>query len=85
MSAYKEDFPRDSWVRIQSSYDLARFTRPTWTYHHPLSEEQLKCTGAMARVAGVAFYHGGDPLYTLEGLAGLWHEGCLEAIDLAIS
>jgi hypothetical protein len=33
----------------------------------------------MALVEEVSFYHGGDALYVLEGLPGLWHEQCLES------
>jgi hypothetical protein len=25
----------------------------------------------------VGFYHGGDVLYVLEGIPGVWHESCL--------
>lgn len=30
-------------------------------------------------VEKVGFYHGGDPLYKLDGVPGVWHEECLEA------
>jgi hypothetical protein len=29
------------------------------------------------RVKEVSFYHGGDQLYILENLPGIWHEQCL--------
>jgi hypothetical protein len=29
----------------------------------------------------VGFYHGGDVLYTLDGIPGLWHEQCLVGPD----
>ena len=77
MSAYKENFPEKSFVRIKTSDELSNFTSPTWKYHHPLSDAQLKYANVIARVAHVAFYHGGDPLYFLEAVPGLWHEECL--------
>jgi hypothetical protein len=42
-----------------------------------LEEFKLECAGRVATVEGVGFYHGGDPLYKLEGIPGLWHEHCL--------
>jgi hypothetical protein len=27
------------------------------------------------------YYHGGDVLYTLTGVRGIWHEQCLEGTD----
>ena len=35
--------------------------------------------GTVARVATVGFYHGGDVLYTLENIPGIWHEVCLDS------
>jgi hypothetical protein len=78
MTAYKENFPENSFVRIKSCDELQKFMRPAWKYHHPVSQAQLKYADAIARVAGIAFYHGGDPLYTLDAVPGLWHEECLE-------
>jgi hypothetical protein len=31
----------------------------------------------VARVESVGFYHGGDELYKLQGITGIWHEQCL--------
>jgi hypothetical protein len=28
-------------------------------------------------VTSVRYYHGGDVLYELEGIPGIWHEACL--------
>jgi hypothetical protein len=33
----------------------------------------------VARIATVAFYHGGEVLYTLENIPGIWHEVCLDS------
>jgi hypothetical protein len=64
-------------VRVRSQAVLEEFRRQ-WKYHHPLSEEQLRMAGTTARVSNVGFYHGGEPLYELEALPGIWHEACLE-------
>jgi hypothetical protein len=31
------------------------------------------------KIKSVGFYHGGDVLYEIEGVPGIWHERCLEA------
>ena len=48
-------------------------------YHNELEPEQLAFAGAVARVKSVEFFHGGDEIYTLEGIPGVWHEECLSA------
>jgi hypothetical protein len=30
------------------------------------------------KVVDVGFYHGGDELYHVECMPGIWHESCLE-------
>jgi len=76
VSYYNELFPAGTRVRIAQRQLLEEFKR-TWKYHHKLRNEQLDWAGQMAIVKGVAFYHGGDPIYTLSGVPGLWHEQCL--------
>jgi hypothetical protein len=44
-----------------------------------LDAVQLEYAGRIAEVESVGFYHGGDELYKLQGLPGIWHEVCLEA------
>jgi hypothetical protein len=39
----------------------------------------LMCANRVTKVDEVAFYHGGDVLYTLHAMPGLWHEVCLRA------
>ena len=51
-----------------------------WAYHNPLSKDQLAHAGKVARILSVGFYHGGDSLYELDGLPGVWHEVCLEQV-----
>jgi hypothetical protein len=69
-------FPVGSRVRIAELPDLARFLAD-WKYHHPLQPEQLEHAGEVTTVREIGYYHGGDPLYTLEGIPGTWHEPCL--------
>jgi len=64
-------------VRIADRQRLQEFMK-TWTYHHKLNPEQLTQAGEVAQVQKVGFFHGGDVLYELRGLSGIWHEACLE-------
>ena len=74
---YKEDFPRGTTVRIRDRDTLEAF-RKDWPAHHPLDPAQLDFAGQQARIKTVSFYHGGDELYELDGILGIWHEQCLE-------
>ena len=76
MRPYEATFEVGSKVTIADRSALEEFQR-TWRFHSPLQEEQLRHAGKVTRVANVGFYHGGDPLYELEGLPGVWHEVCL--------
>jgi hypothetical protein len=79
---YKENFPVGSSVRIADSQRLEEFRR-TWKYHHKLDPEQLKHAGEIGEIEKVGFYHGGDVLYKLRGLPGIWHEQCLDPVTPA--
>lgn len=76
MKPYEEAFPAGSQVLIADKPALEQFL-VTWKFHNPLKPEQLTYAGRSAKVAKVGFYHGGDPLYILEGIPGVWHEQCL--------
>ncbi len=76
MPPYKEAFPRGTAVLVADLPALQQF-REEWRYHNPLSEKQLSFAGRATIVADVSFYHGGDVLYNLKGLPGIWHESCL--------
>lgn len=76
MAAYDEDFPVGSKVRIVDAASLREFQR-TWKHHHKLDPSQLANADDVAEVEGVSFYHGGDVLYKLKGVGGIWHEPCL--------
>jgi hypothetical protein len=71
-------FPIGTRVRIADLKELARF-QADWKFHHPLEPEQLEYAGQIALVSEVTYYHGGDPLYSLEDVPGTWHEQCLRA------
>ena len=49
-------------------------------YHNELEPEQLDYAGQVAKVKSVEFFHGGDEIYVLEGVPGVWHEECLNGI-----
>jgi hypothetical protein len=66
-------------VRVVSRAALETFLRD-WKLHNKLQPEQLSYAGRAAKVARSMMYHGGYPLYELEGLPGVWHEQCLEAV-----
>jgi len=74
---YNPDYPIGTVVRVANRAELEQFCR-NWKYHHPLEPKQIGFAGLEAKVTDVGFYHGGDELYTLEGITGLWHEGCIK-------
>ena len=78
MAPYEARFPAGSRVRIADLEDLARF-QADWKFHHPLEPEQLEHAGEITTVRDVTYYHGGDPLYSLDKIPGTWHEACLRA------
>jgi hypothetical protein len=73
---YKAEYPEGSRVRIASRGTLEEFMR-SWTHHNKLQPEQLDYADRIARVESVGFYHGGNELYKLQGIPGVWHEQCL--------
>jgi len=77
---YKEAFPVGTEVRIANRTSLDEF-KATWQYHHKLRPEQLAYADRQTTVAEVGFYHGGDPVYTLAGVPGLWLEQCLRTVE----
>lgn len=75
---YKATFSKGSKVRVISATALEAFAHD-WKYHHKLRPEQMAYAGATAVVEDVSFYHGGDQLYVLEGVPGIWNEPCIES------
>lgn len=80
MAAYKEKFKKGSCVRVLGRAKLEDFKK-SWQYHHPLQNEQISFAETQAEVVSVGFYHGGDVLYELAGIPGIWHEICLESCE----
>jgi hypothetical protein len=76
---YKEEFPKDSTVQIADRAFLENFLK-TWKLRHELEPRQLNYANKIAKVKSVGFYHGGDELYELKGVPGIWHEQCLGAV-----
>jgi hypothetical protein len=73
------EFEIGSEVRVADRDFLETFLE-AGQYHNELEPEQLECAGRKARVSAVIFFHGGDEIYTLEGIPGVWHEECLSAV-----
>jgi len=76
MKPYEAAFPEGSLVQIADRTLLEQFLA-NWDFHNPLTQEQLEFAQKTAKVRKVGFYHGGDPLYVLDGVPGIWHEQCL--------
>jgi hypothetical protein len=74
---YKATFAKGSKVRVIPKAALVAFARD-WKYHHNLQSEQMEYAGATSTVKEVSFYHGGDQLYVLDNIPGIWNEPCLE-------
>ena len=76
---YNAEFPKGSRVKIATRPFLENF-KTNWKLHNKLVSEQLEFAGQTAIVESVGFYHGGDELYRLKDIPGIWHEQCLEAV-----
>ncbi|HEY0703039.1 MAG TPA: hypothetical protein VGD60_09755 [Candidatus Acidoferrales bacterium] len=70
------EFAVGSEVRIADRAFLEEFLE-AGQYHHDLEPEQVEFAGRTAQVKNVEFFTGGDEIYTLEGIPGVWHEECL--------
>ena len=79
MAVYKENFSVGSRVRIANRSRLEEFIK-SWKYHHKLEPRQLEYADKIFEVEKIGFYHGGDVLYELRGVLGLWHEELLSAV-----
>jgi hypothetical protein len=74
---YNAEYPKGTKVRVTARNVLENFKR-NWNLHNRLDENQLEYAGIIAEVESVGFYHGGDELYKLKDVPGIWHEQCLE-------
>ena len=72
------EFEIGSQVRIADRAFLEAFLE-AGQYHNELEPEQLEFADRTAMVQSVNFFHGGDEIYQLEGIPGVWHEECLRA------
>ncbi len=72
------EFEVGSSVRIADRAFLEDFLE-AGQYHNELEPEQLEFADRTAKVKAVDFFTGGDEIYTLDGIPGVWHEECLSA------
>jgi hypothetical protein len=78
---YSPEYPVGTKVRVAPRLILEDFLH-TWQYHNKLIPEQIVYAGTTSEVESIGFYHGGDELYKLKGLPGIWYEACLLADDI---
>ena len=71
-------FEAGDMVQIADRLALDQFLQ-SWKFHHPLQPEQLEYARKVAKVAQALMYHGGDIMYVLEGVPGIWHQRLVEA------
>lgn len=71
-------FQTGALVRVADRAALDDFAR-TWKFHNPLQAAQLEFAGHIAKIISSGMYHGGDMLYQLEGVPGIWHEQLLSS------
>ena len=77
---YPEGLPEGSKVKVANRSFLEDFLK-TWKYHNKLRPEQLDYADQIAEVESVGYYHGGDELYKLRGIPGIWHRQCIEPCE----
>lgn len=75
---YEALYPAGTKVRIADRSALEAFAKG-WKFHNPLTPEQMPFAARVATVKSVGYYHGGDVLYVLQDVPGVWHETCLAA------
>jgi hypothetical protein len=63
-------------VRI-AARDASEDFAATWQFHAGLQREQFAHADKLATVKSIGYYHGGDTLYWLREVRGVWHECCL--------
>ena len=69
------EFEVGAEVRVAGRAFLEKFLEDG-QYHNELEPEQLGYADRVAKVKAVDFFHGGDEIYTLEGIPGVLHEEC---------
>lgn len=80
------EFGVGTHVQIRDGEYLRNF-QAYWSFHNNLVPEQFAYAGRIAVVSQVLHYHGGDELYSLAGIPGVWHAACLRPVerDCAVS
>ena len=73
------EFEVGTQVRVADRAFLESFLEEG-QYHNELEPEQIEYAGRVAKVKKIEFFHGGDEIYTLDGIPGVWHEECLSAV-----
>jgi hypothetical protein len=68
-------------LRSPADRDVLDAFRRDWRWHHPFEETQLPFAGQTTQIKKVSFYHGGEELYELAGVPGIWHGQCLRAVN----
>jgi len=76
---YCEEYPVGTLVKIADRIFLESFIED-WKLHNKLLPEQLGYADKTGTITSVGFYHGGDELYQVDGVPGIWHECCLMAV-----
>jgi hypothetical protein len=77
MELYNAEFTEGTYIQIRPHHFLEEFQR-TWKLHHALQNTQLDYADKTATVKSIGYYHGGDVLYWLNEIPGIWHEACLQ-------
>jgi hypothetical protein len=75
--AYVPEYEKGTLVQIVDRSTLSDFIS-NWRFHNKLAPSQLKYAGRVSEVESVGFYHGGDELYKLKDIPGIWHEANLK-------
>jgi len=84
MPLYNATFTKGARVQVAILSILEEFQRG-WVFHNPLQPAQLEYANRISVVESIGYYHGGDVIYKLEGLPGVWHERCLGSVPIESS
>jgi hypothetical protein len=77
MPEYHEAFRVGEKIRIKSKEYLLNFKK-SWKYHNNITNDQIEYGGQEVYVDRIGAYHGGNLLYELKDVPGVWHEQLLE-------
>jgi len=77
MPDYHPIFKKGDKIKINDKDYLLNFQR-TWKYHHNITDDQIKYAERLAAVKDVYIYHGGEVMYALKSIPGIWLEQLIE-------